>query len=54
VLEGVGAVNLVHVREEEPEVSEGFVWDGFELGKGVLVGNRLPKVRDKGSVGCLD
>jgi hypothetical protein len=27
VLEGVGAVNLVSVREEEPEVAEGFARD---------------------------
>jgi hypothetical protein len=51
VFEGVGAVNLVNVREEEPEVAEGFVRDKFKARKGVLVSGGLPKVRNEGFVG---
>jgi hypothetical protein len=53
MLKGVGAVDLMRVGEEEPEVTERFAWDELELGKGVLVGGWLPKVSDEGFVGCL-
>jgi hypothetical protein len=53
VLEGVGAVDLMSVGKEEPEVTEGLIWDELELGKSVLVGGWSPKVSDEGSVGCL-
>jgi hypothetical protein len=50
VLESVGAVNFVCVGKKEPEVTKGFVWDEFELGKGVLVSGRPSKVSDEGFV----
>jgi hypothetical protein len=47
VLESVGAVDLVCVRKEEPEVAEGLVRDKFKVRKGVLVGGGVPKVSDE-------
>ena len=53
VLEGVGAVDFMCVREEEPKMTEGLVRDELELGKSILVGGWPSEVGDKGSVGCL-
>jgi hypothetical protein len=53
VLEGVGAVDLVCIRKEEPEVTEGLVGDELKARKGVLVSGRSPKVSDEGFVGGL-
>jgi hypothetical protein len=53
VLEGVGVVDFVGVGEEEPKVTEGLVWDEFELGKSVLIGGWSSKVGNEGSVGCF-
>jgi hypothetical protein len=53
MLEGVGAVDFVCLRKEEPEVVEGFPWDKLELGKGVLVGSGLSEVGSKGVDRCL-
>jgi hypothetical protein len=53
VLKGVRVIDLVHVREEEPEVMKGFVRNELELGKVVPVGDGLPKVSNEGLVGCL-
>ena len=53
MLDGVGAVDFVCLRKEEPEVVEGFPWDKLELGKGVLVGSGLFKVGSKGVDRCL-
>jgi hypothetical protein len=50
MLKLVGAVDLVCVRKEEPEVAEGLVRDKFELRKGVLVSGGSSKVSDKGFV----
>jgi hypothetical protein len=50
VLKGVRAIDLVSVREEEPEVVEGFTQDEFEARKGVWVGGGLSKVCDEGFV----
>jgi hypothetical protein len=51
VLEGVGAVDFVCVRKEEPEVAKGLVRDELKLRKGVLVSNGPSKVGDEGFVG---
>jgi hypothetical protein len=48
VLEGMRAVNFVRVREEEPEMTKGLIRDKFELGKGVLVGDRSSEVSNEG------
>jgi hypothetical protein len=53
VLESVGAIDFVRVREEEPEMTEGLVWDEFKLGKGVVIRDGPSKVRDEGSAGSL-
>jgi hypothetical protein len=50
VLKVVGAVDLVCVRKEEPEVVEGLIWNEFEARKGVLVSGGPSKVSDKGFV----
>jgi hypothetical protein len=47
VLEGVRAIDFVCVREEEPEVSEGFLGDKLELGNSVWVGDGASKVGDQ-------
>ena len=52
VLKGVRVVNLVRLREEEPEVLKGFPRDELELGKGVGVGNRASEVGHQGVVSC--
>jgi hypothetical protein len=51
VLEGVGAVDLVSIRKEEPEVAEGLVQDELEARKGILVSGGPSKVSDEGFVG---
>jgi hypothetical protein len=53
VLESVGAVDLVCVGKEEPEVAEGFVRDEFKVREGVLVGDGAPKVSDERFAGSL-
>jgi hypothetical protein len=50
VLEGVGVVDLVCVREEEPKVAEGLMRDKFKARKGVLVSGGSPKVCNEGFV----
>jgi hypothetical protein len=52
VLKGVRVVNLVRLREEEPEVPEGFPWNELELGKGIEVGSGASKVGHQGVVRC--
>ena len=47
VLEGVGVVDFVGVGEEEPKVSEGFLWNKLELGNGVWIGSGTSKVGDQ-------
>jgi hypothetical protein len=47
VFKGVGAVDFVHVGEEEPKVMERFIRDELELGKGVWVGSRASEVGDQ-------
>jgi hypothetical protein len=51
MLESVGAVDFVRVREEKPEVTEGFVRNEFKLGKGILVSGGPSKVSDEGFAG---
>jgi hypothetical protein len=51
MLEGVRAVNLMGVGEEEPKMAEGFARDEFKAREGVRVGGRLPKVCDEGFTG---
>jgi hypothetical protein len=50
VLESVGAVDFMCVREEEPEVAEGLVGDEFKARKGILVSDGSSKVSDEGFV----
>jgi hypothetical protein len=54
VLEGMRVVDLMCLREVEPEVAKGFPWDKLELGKGVLVSGRPSKVGNKGVNRCFD
>jgi hypothetical protein len=53
VLKGVQAIDFVSIREEEPEVAEGFVGDEFKARKGVLMGDGPSKVGDERFVGGL-
>jgi hypothetical protein len=53
MLEGVQAVDLVSLREEEPEVVEGLFWDKLKLGKSVLVGGGSSEVGNKRVDGCF-
>jgi hypothetical protein len=51
VLEGVGAVDFVCVRKEEPEMAERLVRDEFKLRESVLVSGGSSKVSDEGFAG---
>ena len=53
VLEGVRVINFVCVGEEEPEVSEGFPRDEFELGKDIWVCSGASEVGHKGFTRCF-
>jgi hypothetical protein len=48
MLKGVGTVDFMCLRVEEPEMLEGFSRDEFELGQSIVVGSRSPKVGNKG------
>jgi hypothetical protein len=53
VLKGVRAIDFVRVREEEPEMPEGFSRDKFELGKGVWIGGGTSEVSHQGVDRCF-
>jgi hypothetical protein len=48
VLKGVGAVDFVCVRKEEPEIAERLVQDELKLGESVLVSGGSSKVSNEG------
>ena len=53
MLEGMRAVNLVCLGEEEPKVMKGLSRDELELGKSVWIGSGVSEVGHQGVVRCF-